>query len=106
MTPFTHRAMLSALIFVAAACAHAADPSAAPTAGAGVQPATSASPSQPSVKVAKKSRDEDVVCRTEQVTGSRLGGKTVCATRKEWADRSLRWQEQFENQNPVDITRH
>lgn len=42
---------------------------------------TSASASQ----AAPKDTDNDVVCKQEKVTGSRLGGRKICMTRLEWA---------------------
>ena len=35
------------------------------------------------------SRANEVICRKEEVTGSRLGAKKVCRTRAEWADAQL-----------------
>ncbi len=56
----------------------AQDPtSAAPAQGA----AMSAAPGQ----AAPKSNEDEVVCKQEKVTGSRLGGHKTCMTRLEWA---------------------
>ena len=35
----------------------------------------------------KAKSQNDVVCETEEVTGTRLGSKRVCATRSEWQQR-------------------
>ncbi len=42
---------------------------------------TSATASQAS----PRDTDNDVVCKQEKVTGSRLGGRKICMTRLEWA---------------------
>ena len=36
---------------------------------------------------AKAKKQNDVVCETEEVTGSRLGARRVCATRSQWQQR-------------------
>ena len=41
-------------------------------------------------KVAKKSETGKIVCRLENVTGSRLGQNKRCLTSEEWADLALR----------------
>lgn len=49
-----------------------------------------APPTQPQkVEPAKKDPLDKVVCRTEQVVGTRLGGHRVCATVREWQDQEL-----------------
>jgi hypothetical protein len=52
-------------------------PAAAPTAA----PAAPAKPPKPN-------RDDQVVCKSQPEPGSRLGGKTVCMTRREWEQMS------------------
>ncbi len=42
----------------------------------------------------KKDRGSKVVCRTFEVTGSRLGGNRVCKTRDQWEADKLRTEEE------------
>jgi len=35
----------------------------------------------------------EVVCKREEVSGSRLGGARVCHTRQEWADMAARYRD-------------
>lgn len=48
-----------------------------------LQAAAAAPPATAEVTVAA-SDDSKVVCKTVNTTGSRLGGKRVCATKREW----------------------
>jgi len=40
----------------------------------------------PSPPTRPKSDPNEVICKRQDVTGSRLGGASVCHTRQEWAD--------------------
>ena len=45
---------------------------------------------------AKPANDpNEVICEKQEVTGSRLGGKRVCMTRAQWADRKLQDQQEL-----------
>jgi hypothetical protein len=39
----------------------------------------------PATPPAPKDRSQEVVCRRQEVPGSRLGGASICHTRAEWA---------------------
>lgn len=60
---------------------------------AGASGAALAQQAQPQVPAAapaaQAGKSNEVICRTEEVTGSRLGAKRVCRTRAEWADAQL-----------------
>lgn len=70
--------MRSSLCVLMAAILWAAPVSAAPD-----LPSQTSTPSADT----KAKKQNDVVCETEEVTGSRLGAKRVCATRSEWQQR-------------------
>ncbi len=56
---------------------------------AAASPAIAQAPAQQPQSVAqpaKKNALDKVVCRTEEVVGTRLGGHRVCATVREWQD--------------------
>jgi len=74
------------------ACGQAVADSAVPP-----PPPPTNAPNPPAVKPAKPNPDDQVVCRIEEVTGSRLGGRRVCMTRREWTEQSMRAQHQFES---------
>ncbi len=38
-----------------------------------------------------------IVCKSEDLTGSRLGGKKVCLTRQQWADMSRASRDRLED---------
>lgn len=85
MTFFVRRpaAALAAgvMLFGLAAAAQAADPPAAaqqPAAADAHSGAPAASPP------AKPDPQERVICREEEVTGTLLGGKRVCHTKRQW----------------------
>jgi hypothetical protein len=82
----------------------ASDPVPAPS----QQPAPSVAPAMPAAapQPPKKSRDDEMVCKTEETTGSRLGGKKVCMTRRDWAQHSLDDEEMLLNGNPYDVNHH
>lgn len=42
----------------------------------------------PAADASKAKKQNDVVCEVEEVTGSRLGAKRVCATRSQWQQRA------------------
>jgi len=46
-------------------------------------------------KLAPELRDDEVVCKKEVVTGSKIPKREVCATRKQWADRTKVPREQW-----------
>lgn len=70
-----------AVLALLAAPAIAADDVAAPQAPAPVSPATSAAPATTPAK-------PRIICQTFVPTGSRLGGKKICMTAKEWQARA------------------
>lgn len=61
-------------LWSAAAAVQAGDP---PAANQGQAPAVSSKPAKPDP-------EDRVVCQEEEVTGSILGGKRVCHTKREW----------------------
>ncbi len=64
------------------AATQAADPdTASSAAAAAAEPATSASG-----KAKKKADPNEVVCRKEEVLGTRLRSQRICMTRSEWAE--------------------
>ncbi len=77
-----------------AAGAALADPPASPTASAAPAAPTASAPdaSQPQAR----NPDTEIVCKTEDATGSRLGAKRVCLTRAQWKARSVAGQEALE----------
>jgi hypothetical protein len=67
---------------VLAALAHGQPINGAPTAMTVPSTATS-SPSVPPQVPAEKKKDP-VICRHQEETGSRLGGKSICMTKSQW----------------------
>ena len=57
--------------------------------------ATSAVPTAASDKAQADYLNEKI-CRTEEVTGSRLSKKKVCKTRSQWADQQLQDRQEIE----------
>lgn len=45
-----------------------------------------------------KLRDDEIICKTEVKTGSRLSTREVCATRKQWSDQAKIPREQWKNE--------
>ncbi len=43
-------------------------------------------PGQPVSNVKKANDPKEVICKTTETTGSRLGNSKTCLTRREWAD--------------------
>lgn len=41
--------------------------------------------------------DNEIICKNKGQTGSRLGKKKVCATRKQWRELQVFYRQQFEN---------
>ena len=58
--------------------------------GAMAEPGGPAQPSETSKSDKAKRSPSDWVCENQEVLGSRLARKRVCATRAEWADRKSR----------------
>jgi hypothetical protein len=53
--------------------------------------------SQPAATQSTASLDpNEVVCRKQEITGSRLGSKRICKTRREWADAQLQDRQDIE----------
>jgi hypothetical protein len=71
-------AALAAGMLLGASQASATDDT---SAGAPAAPAPSAEPAQ-----ASRLASNQVVCKRQETTGSRLGGAKICHTRQEWAD--------------------
>ena len=57
--------------------------------------ATSATPAAASDKTQTDYLNERI-CRTEEVTGSRLSKRKVCKTRSQWADQQLQDRQEIE----------
>ena len=76
----------STLAFVLAPVAEAQQgPASAPTS---VAVAVAPGVATPVATTAKKPRDPNkLICRTEEVTGSRLGGARTCLTQKQWDEK-------------------
>ena len=72
--------VLATITFLAIACeATAQQPAPPPTTPTSVVAAT------PAPVVVKKTNDQDrVICHTEEVIGSRLGGHKTCMTKAQW----------------------
>ena len=63
----------------------------------GVTPPTLAQSPTQSPPAAQKPYDpNEIVCKKEESTGSRLGAKRVCMTRVQWADRQLQDRQELE----------
>jgi hypothetical protein len=63
------------------------DGSTAPAASAEAAPATPATPATPPAPAKpKKGSADEMICKTTNVTGSRLGGTRSCMTRGQWAN--------------------
>ncbi len=84
-----------AATLVLSATAAVADPPPAASAPAVVPPATGTAPEAP--RPAARNPDTDMVCKTEETTGSRLGAKRTCLTRAQWAARSAAGKEALED---------
>ncbi len=56
--------------------------------GADPDPAAPASTPPAAAKAVEASDMEKIVCKMEDVTGSRLGSKRVCMTKLQWEQRS------------------
>jgi hypothetical protein len=71
--------------------------SAALIAGPAIAQAPAAPPPANAQTTAKPAGDpNEMICEKQEVTGSRLGGKRVCMTRAEWADRKLQDRQELE----------
>lgn len=94
--------LASALVLIAAGSAFAAPdstPSPAPTAQDPSSAAQSPSASQPAQTPAaqqaaaagakKKPSPDDVICKPDVGTGSRVGGAKICLTRAQWRQRQM-----------------
>ena len=92
-------AFAALLILAATTNAIAADDQPATSATAAA-PAAAAAPATPA-KPAKPSRDDQVICKTETPTGSRLGGKTTCLKRREWDQIAADARDNQNHANPV-----
>jgi hypothetical protein len=83
--------LASALVLTAVSSVFAApDPAQAPsaqasTAPAAQSPAAQATPTQTAKK--KAPSPDDVICKPDSGTGSRVGGMKICMTRAEWRQR-------------------
>ena len=79
------------VLALGASTAFASDPVAAstPATAAPTQTAPAQSPA-PQVLAAQapKRPGDEVICKREEETGSRLGGKKVCMTKDDWAQQS------------------
>lgn len=55
-------------------------------------------PATPAASTDKAQTDylNERICRTEEVTGSRLAKKKVCKTRSQWADQQLQDRQEIE----------
>ena len=60
--------------------------------------ASAQTPAAPAVSAEKAKADylNERICRTEEVTGSRLAKKKVCKTRSQWADQQLQDRQEIE----------
>lgn len=97
--------MIVAIVGLSASSAlQAADPQyAAPAApAAATAPAAPAAPTAPATSVASAKPGKDpnrVICKTEEVTGSRLGSNKVCLTAAGWRERAFRAGQWAEHQS-------
>jgi hypothetical protein len=73
--------VLGLLMAAALAGTAEAPPATTPSAPAAAPPA-----SAPGAAPAKKDPLDEVVCQRQEETGSRLGGKRVCMTRRDWQE--------------------
>ena len=76
-------AFIAAGCFVLGACATA------PSEGASASAVAAESPETTQTAAAETGLDPDkMICKRQKVTGSRLGGREVCKTRREWDQQS------------------
>jgi hypothetical protein len=86
---FLRACFVSAAIAASATLALADDQAAPPTQPAASTPAsTSATPATPATTQADPNAPDPnkVICKRQQVTGTRLGNTKICMTQKEWDD--------------------
>ena len=67
-------------------------------------PAT-AQATAPAAAPAKPNSDEKIICRYDTPTGSRLGAKKTCMTKRQWADQSNNARDSMNHQFQGDPTR-
>ena len=96
MSKFFVANLASALVLIAAGAAFAgADPTPAPQSPAdasapaaqSTSAAQSPAPKQTTAKVAKAKSPDDIICKPDIGTGSRVGGAKICLTRAQWKER-------------------
>lgn len=73
------------------AATQAADPDTASSTATAAAPATAASG-----KGKKKADPNEVICRKEEVLGSRLQSQRICMTRSEWAEANRQQRSEVE----------
>jgi len=91
---FLGSAVLPAVADDATAPAPATTAAPAATSAPAAAPAAAASTSAPAVTVAK---EDPVVCKSQPITGSRLGVQRICAKQSEWDRRSAQDRTRMEN---------
>jgi hypothetical protein len=69
---------------------------AAAVAGTALPTLAQAPASQSPPATQKPNVAEEVICKKEESTGSRIGAKRVCMTRTQWADRLLQDRQELE----------
>lgn len=65
---------------------------------AAVASAQTSAPTTPTISAEQAKADSlnQKICRTEEMTGSRLAKRKVCKTRSEWADQQLQDRQEIE----------
>ena len=97
MSKFFVANLASAFVLIAAGAAFAGvDPTPAPQTPAGAtapaaqstaaSSAQSPTTKQPAAKVAKAKSPDDIICKPDTGTGSRVGGAKICLTRAQWKE--------------------
>jgi hypothetical protein len=99
------RVLFPGVLILAAAGAALADPPAPPASP--TQTATAAPVAKVAAAKAANARDDQkVVCKYEQVTGSRLEGHKVCMTKADWAAQSSSAMDAMRNNRPLVSASH
>ena len=68
-------------------------PATTPTAPATVSPAPTAPPAPAAPAAHSRLDPNEVICKRDDATGTRLGATKVCHTRAEWAERSAAYRD-------------
>lgn len=73
-----------------------------PAEGSATVAVATAAPTAPAAKRAAANPENQMVCKTETPTGSRLGGHKICMTKADWYQISNGARENMDKMNPLD----